>query len=229
MPGSLRTVLALLVVLGAGSEAAAAIVASDGSVAIETSPHAPSTDGVIFAFDEQRAVAFVSTQPLEFGSIAPGTLVDSHYVQFDPASPSGLVGSGSISFDGPILGVATSTEALTADLSPDVTATSDVYFGLESSIGPYPAGAIPSARGLGSPEDDLIVNLGSQVLEIDSLEIPPGGAGNVDGFRVFTGSQVQPAPTLASPLILGILIAAMSLGLLRLGVMRATSASPTRS
>lgn len=175
--------------------ASGGVVSTSGTVVVEPMPHAEPANGVIFVYDEQQSVPFVDSQPLEFGTIAPGTLVDSHYVQFDPVTSTGSVGIGSISFDGPILGLATATGSLTADLSPAVTGTSDTYFGLENLLGPYPTGAVASARGLGSPEDDLIVNLGSTVLTIDSLQIPAGGGGNLDGFRVFTASQASPVPT----------------------------------
>jgi hypothetical protein len=186
-----------LVALSPAYEVRAEIASTSGTVAVEPNPHAAPADDVIFVFTEQRSVAFVSTQPLEFGSIAPGTLIDSHYLQFDPSSPSGVVGAGSVTFDGPILGVATSTDSLTVNLSPDVDSTSDVYFGLEGEIGPYPPGADPGARGLGSPEDDLVITIGSPILVVDSLEIPEGAPGNVDGLRVFTASAAPvPIPSL---------------------------------
>jgi hypothetical protein len=194
--------LATLAVLAVTHPAAGRVVATSGTAAIEPDPHAEPADGVIFVYDEQQDVAFVSTQPLEFGAIVPGTLVDSHYVQFDPVTATGSVGMGSISFDGPILGLATSTAALTADLTPEAPGTSDSYFGLESTLGPYPTGAVASARGLGSPQDDLVVTIGSPVLTINSLEIPLGGGGNLDGFRVFTAARSETVPTPASRWIL---------------------------
>jgi hypothetical protein len=140
----------------------------------------------VFAFDEQQAVAFVATQALDFGSIAPGTLVDSHYIQYNSVAATGTVGAGSIQFDGVILGVITTTENLILDLSPDASASSDTYFGLESTLGAYPAGAAGTEqfRGLGSPLDDLVINLGSDTLIINGLQIETPGA--LDGFRVLT-------------------------------------------
>ena len=95
-----------------------------------------------------------------------------------------------MTFDAPILGVVTSTENLNADLNPDVNATSDSYFGLETLLGPYPTGANPNDRGLGSPEDDLAFILGENILVVNSLEIPVPN--NLDGFRVITA--VVPLP-----------------------------------
>ena len=188
---AMKIVLSLLLVPLVVAYASAGVLSTSGTVSLHTTPYPPEDDDTIWVFKEQSAVAFVSTQPLDFGSIAPGTLVDSHYVQYDPASPTGFVGSGSITFDGPVLGVITLTSKLNADLSPDVSATSDQYFGLEAVLGLYPTGANPSARGLGSPEDDLGITIGSPTLDIESLEIPSGAGGNLDAFRVLTESQSQ--------------------------------------
>ena len=174
-----------LVCLGSGF-ASAAIVATSGTVVLHTSPFPPASNTEIFAFDEQQSVAFVATQSLDFGSIAPGTMVNSHYIQFDTAAATGTVGPGSVTFDGVILGVITATAFLTADLSPDVAGVSDSYFGLEATLGPYPAGApgTEQFRGLGSPMDDLTVNIGTNTLIIEGLEIQTAGA--LDGIRVLT-------------------------------------------
>lgn len=189
----MRILLALVFTLLAAN-ASAAIVATTGTVAVETTPYPPQDDDTVWVYQEKQAVPFVDTQPLDFGSIAPGTLVDSHYVQYDPLTPVHSVGSGSITFDGPVLGVITLTANLNADLSPAAAATSDEYFGLATTLGAYPTGADPLARGLGSPEDDLVITIGSPTLLIDSLEIPVCCGGNLDGFRVLTES-VDPVST----------------------------------
>ncbi len=171
-----------------------AVSSTTGTVVFESSPYPPPSDTNIFVFDEQQEVEFVSSQSLDFGTIAAGTLVNSHYVQFDPESPSGFVNGGTITFDGIILGVVTTTAYLNQDLSADSAGTSDSYFGLSDSLGLYPTGDDPDARGLGSPEDDIFVNLGTTTLVIDSLEIPGGLTdGNIDGFRVFTAVVPVPA------------------------------------
>ncbi|MDJ0929196.1 MAG: hypothetical protein QNJ73_16280 [Gammaproteobacteria bacterium] len=181
-----------LTMLAAGS-AFGAVVGTTGTVVLDTSPYPNPSDNEIFVFDEQQGVAFVASQNLNFGAITPGTLVNSHYVQYDPASPSGTVGSGSVTFNGPIIGVITSTRNLNRDLSDDGAGTSDEYFGLAGTLGPYPTGAIAADRGLGSPEDDLVINLGSNTLVIDSLQIPGNRPGNLDGFRVLTMVPVPAA------------------------------------
>lgn len=195
-----------LVLLGSGS-ANATIIATSGTVALETSPFPPASDGVIYAFDEQQSIVFVSTQPLDFGSIAPGTLVNSHYIQYDTASPTGSVGPGSVTFDGAILGVITSTANLTADLSPDVIGTSDTWFGLETTLGaPYPAGApgTEAFRGLGSPMDSLTVVLGSNTLMINGLDIETAGA--LDGIRVLTAIPEPGSAWLVASGLLGLAV-----------------------
>jgi hypothetical protein len=175
---------ALILAVGPGSNAKAAITGTSGTVVFESSPFPLEADGQVFVFDEQQGVPFVGTQPLDFGSITPGTLVNSHYIQYDPISYPGFVGMGSVTFDGPIIGVITTSANLYADLSPEVSGTSDTYFGLESLLGPYPTGDHPTARGLGSPEDDLIFEIGSNTLIVESLDIPV--TGNIDCIRVIT-------------------------------------------
>lgn len=177
---------------GANQNAIATIIGVTGTVVVEPVPFPGPSDTEIFVFNEQQAVPFVSTQPLDFGTIAPGTLVNSHYLQFNPASPTGSVGPGTVTFDRPLVGVITSTENLTADLKPDVSGTSDTYFGLELLLGPYPAGApgTEQFRGLGSPLDNLTITLGSNTLVIDSFDVPTPGA--LDGVRILTTAVPEP-------------------------------------
>jgi hypothetical protein len=181
-----------ILIVGAGRRVNAAVTSTSGTVVLEPTPFPPAADGQVFVFDEQQGVPFVGTQPLDFGSITPGTLVNSHYLQYDPLSRTGFVGMGTVTFDGPIIGVITTSANLYADLSPDVSGTSDSYFGLESLLGPYPTGANPNDRGLGSAEDDLIFAIGDHTLIVDSLEVPVPG--NIDGIRVLTSQVTIPAP-----------------------------------
>lgn len=180
----------------------AGVLGTSGTVILATSPFPAPHDDHIFVFDERRAIPFVATQSLDFGIIEAGTLVDSHYVQYDPAAPTGLVGGGDIVFDGPVLGVITSTAHFDADLAPAVAAAGDSYFGLADVIGPYPTGADPSARGLGSPEDDLVFALGQNALTIESLEVPVRG--NIDAIRVFTRTAI-PVPSSSALLVTALL------------------------
>ncbi len=169
-----------------------AVVSTTGTIVIEPSPYPAPSDTNIFVFNEQQGIAFVSSQLLDYGTISEGALVNSHYIQFDPVTPSRLISGGSITFDSVILGVVTLTDRLNQDLGS--AGTSDSYFGLFDSLGAYPTGDDPAARGLGSPEDDLTINLGTTTLVVDSLEIPGGtSAGNLDGFRVFTAVVPVPA------------------------------------
>ena len=174
----------MIMAVGLVSNATAAITSTSGTVVFESNPFPPAADDQVFVFDEQQGVPFVGTQPLDFGSIPPGTLVDSHYIQYDPLSYPAFVGTGSVTFDGPIIGVITTSANLYAGLSPEVSGTSDTYFGLEALLGPYPTGVFPTDRGLGSPEDDLIFEIGSNTLTVESLDIPV--AGNIDCIRVIT-------------------------------------------
>lgn len=181
----------LIAIIGVRS-ANASVTGTTGTVVFESTPFPGPDNNKVFVFDEQQGVSFVGSQPLDFGSILPGTLVDSHCLQYDPLSSTGFVGLGTVTFDGPIVGVITTTANLNADLSPDVLSNSDSYFGLESLLGPYPTGADPGARGIGSAEDDLIFTIGEYTLTVDSLEVPVPG--NIDGIRVLTKHTVIPAP-----------------------------------
>jgi len=206
-------VLALALVSGVAN---ASIIATSGTVVLDTSPYPAASDTEIFAFDEQQSVAFVATQVLDFGSIAPGTLVNSHYVQYNSAAATGTVGPGTVTFDGVILGVITTTANLIADLSPDVLASSDTYFGLEATLGAYPDGApgTEAFRGLGSPLDNLTINLGTNTLIISGLQIETPGA--LDGFRILTA---VPEPGTGS---------LVALGMIALLASRARPLAPTR-
>jgi hypothetical protein len=184
--------MSLICVLGLWPTAHGAIISVTGTISIESSPYPSPSDSVIFVFDEQQGVAFVTTQGLDFGTISGGTIVDSHYLQFDPFSPTGSVGTGTVTFDGTIIGIILSTDFLNADLSPDVTGTSDTYFGLENSLGSYPMGSPPENRGLGSPGDEVSDSLGLNTLTIDSLDVP--AAGSLDGIRVLTLTAVPIPP-----------------------------------
>ncbi len=187
---SLTVVIVYLLNVGIGATHAAVVNVS-GTVVFENTPYPPESDDVIFVFSERQNIPFVGSQPLNFGSIETGTFVNSHYIQYDPESSTGFVGTGTVTFDGPILGVITTTANLNADLNPEVSGTSDTYFGLETLFGSYPTGADPSARGLGSAEDDIIITIGTNTLVIDSLEIPVPG--NLDGFRILTAVPLPPA------------------------------------
>ena len=124
---SLQSLVFPVAVLGFGclvsGVANASIIATSGTVILETSPYPSASDTEIFAFDEQQLVAFVATQGLDFGSIAPGTMVNSHYIQYDTASATGTVGAGSVTFDGVILGVITFN--LEPDLGPEPRRSGD--------------------------------------------------------------------------------------------------------
>lgn len=195
----MRIGLIVLIALAAAASQSHALVSNtSGTVQFTATPYPGESDTTIFVFNEQQNIPFVSTQPLNFGAIVPGTLVNSHYLQLDTIAPTGTVGSGSVTFDGPIVGIITSTGNLYANLAPDAVATSDSYFGLESTLGPYPFDASMADRGLGSPEDDLIINIGSNTLGIDSLGIESNN--RVDGIRVLT---LVPEPASLAWLSLG--------------------------
>ena len=72
----------------------------------------------------------------------------------------------------------------------------------DSLLEPYPAGApgTEQFRGLGSPLDDLVINLGTDTLIISGLQIETPGA--LDGIRVLTA---VPEPGTVSLVGLGLI------------------------
>lgn len=90
----------------------------------------------LFAFDEQQDVLLTGDLTLDGMTIGTGTRISSHYVFLDPASTTvqrNVIGS--VSFDTPILGVASTTGAmLGSDYlgSPTTTYNSPELRGLES-------------------------------------------------------------------------------------------------
>ena len=167
-----------------GHPAHAAVSSVSGTVALTASPYPSPSDLNIFVFDEMQEIIFDDAQPLNFGSIDDGLTVNSHYLQFDPVDPDGSIGTGTVTFDGPILGLITTTTNLNANLG--ALGTSDTYFGLESTLGAYPMGAPGTAqnRGLGSALDNLTFTIGQPTLTVNSLDI--GVAGSIDAIRILT-------------------------------------------
>lgn len=121
----MRKIIATVSTVGAlalaSTSANAAII--DGSATnllgsasfVELSPTAGFTVGknnqqsnTLFAFNEQQGVKLTDS----IGGIAAGTLVNSHYVFYDPAGLNVLFGN--VTFDSEVLGILTTRSALSA-------------------------------------------------------------------------------------------------------------------
>lgn len=144
----------------------------------------------VFAFDERVGVTL--TAPLSvLGpdgmtiALPIGTVVDSHYIEWDPAR--GQRGQASVTFSGPILGYIVSRRALVA---------TDARFGRAGVT--YVDG---NARGVEVPGD--VVTVAGDVLSFDAFGRLP------EGIRVFTlsdigtGSEV-PLPGAAAFMLTGL-------------------------
>lgn len=119
---------ALLATLWASPAAAAvlsgtATTPGGGTVVLGQPVGAPGSDQIntpdVYAFDEVQSyaltVALTVTGPDGSDIVLPaGTLVDSHYVEWDPSFADRGWGSASVTFDGPVLGVLIATAALIA-------------------------------------------------------------------------------------------------------------------
>ena len=130
----------------------------------------------LFALDEMQNVTLASA----VAGIAAGTVVDSHYVFFDPVNSPASSVIGNVTFDGPILALITGTSAL---------AGSDGIFG-NANVNYLN----PNNRGLEGP--DTASFMGNQVF-VNFVATSPG-----DYIRVLTASAV-PEPGTWAMMLLG--------------------------
>ncbi|MEL6328281.1 MAG: hypothetical protein AAFR38_01355 [Planctomycetota bacterium] len=136
---------------------------------------------VLYAFNEQRGVTLTMDLAVDGGVIAAGTVVDSHYIVYDPVNNSVV---GDVIFDDDILGVISETSILAA--SDFLGAPSTNYLN-------------PGLRGLESG-DSYMVN--GDTITVRFSASTPG-----DYVRVITLSKI-PTPGAAATLALGGLVAA---------------------
>lgn len=212
----------LAALLTAPGSARAAITAVSGSITqwfpLEQSPpqFPPESDDEIFAFDEHqfgeyqfegRDLLFPEQQRLDWGTIVPGTPVNSHYLELDPASDERffrLDQDGWVEFDGDIIGIIWTSSRLDENLGAELP-RSDIYFGLQGEVGsPYDS----DRRGLGGA-DDLLTPSGNR-LTIRSSDIVVEFAGAVDGIRVLTS---VPEPSIGLLLAVAVFLPATRLRL----------------
>lgn len=121
----------------------------------------------LFAFDEQQGVTLLSA----IGSIAAGTIVNSHYVFFDPGRSRRAIGY--VDFDGDILGV--------LDSRSDMEMT-------DALLGNANANYVSvNLRGLEAPDS---FNIMGDRININFRASSPG-----DYIRVLTAASAVPEPS----------------------------------
>lgn len=191
--------MAALGVIGAGA-ASAAITGTSGAVQQVAPPasvaaNALNGDHRIVAFDESQCVTLGSGLAVDItpggdsGTIPAGTKVSSQFLHFDPTGASALTLSGSVTTDGPVLGVITSPGNLAASDSLGAAGTmyptGDGARGLEPP-GPFPADGDSAAI---SGADSVTVALKDR-FHFDQVRVisecppppPPGDEGCTPGF-----------------------------------------------
>jgi hypothetical protein len=138
------------------------------------------------AFNEVQDFVLLSALAVRGGSIAAGTKISSHVVNFDPATSRRAIGS--VKFDSPILGVATTRNLLVASNylgRPDVTYS------------------FVNASGL---EGNDSVTFSGDVLSFDLTASNPS-----DSFRVITAGRVSVAAAVPEPAVWAAMIAGFGL------------------
>lgn len=139
----------------------------------------------LYAFDEDQNIIAPALFPVDIGTApAPGDIVASHYVFFDPRRGSQV---GFVDFDADIYGVATSTETMAAS---DFLANSGVTY------------LSPNNRGLEAGDDRVWIDPADpRRLWVEWSASSPG-----DYMRVFTHASpgasqppIGPCPSIAWP------------------------------
>ncbi|HEX3482396.1 MAG TPA: hypothetical protein VHT91_45590 [Kofleriaceae bacterium] len=177
-PGRARWKLAaatLGVALGATSAAAAIVATAPAFIQITPAPPsvvlgALQSDMVLFSFNERQCLPVPAGGLKTDGGVIPaGTLVSSHFLHGDPVT--NLLLSGQVLFNGPILGVISSSGGLDA---------SDVPFGAPGTT--YPTGFGPRGLEAGMADAYAIIAGGFGIAA--RMEVPP--LSFLDQIRVIT-------------------------------------------
>lgn len=125
----------------------------------------------LFAFEEVQAAML--SQPVDLDdplvTLAAGTVISSYYVAFDPASIKDIVGS--ITFPGPILGIATSIDPLSDSDNlgnPTATYLNPSLRGLESGdLASFSGNDLCVAFNADSPGDYIRVIVAGEPVDTD--------------------------------------------------------------
>lgn len=191
--------LAALAAAAAASTSSAEILGgavtggTSGGMFVEVSPP-PSEAGPdafdspdLIAFDELQDVVLIAPLPVSPTRMIPaGTTVSSHYVAFDPATPSTI--EGTVLFDEPIIAII--GDPLALDATEAIFGIATVEYTVGPAIGPDPSD--PPDLFLPAPTDRqrLLVTAGAN---------SPG-----DQVRVLTGFIIpEPASAVMVAVCLG--------------------------
>jgi hypothetical protein len=166
---------ALGIALGATSAAAAIVATAPAFVQVvappSVAPGALSSNVNLFAFNERQCFPLPVTVATDTGNIPKGTLVSSHFLHGDAVTT--LLLDGRVLFDGPILGVISSSAGLDA---------SDATCGLPGTV--YPTGFGPRGLDVGQPDAYAIIAGGFGIAA--RMNVPPPPASFLDQIRVIT-------------------------------------------
>lgn len=191
--GPLLAVFAALIVAPAAADIVGGQVtggSSGGTFQLIAAPPTVGPDAFqspdLLAFNERQDVELLAPLPLRPGVVAgPGSVLSSHYVAFDPDSPSTI--EGLVDFDEPVVGI----------LSGPQLAGTNALFGL-------PGTTYVTPQGIGPDPNDEIRVVGQQLRRV-LIEFAANSPG--DHFRVLTGTVV-PEPAAWMLVVLGSLTAA---------------------
>jgi hypothetical protein len=183
--GAILPVIVLVLALGA-TGVFAAVTFVTGDMVFLSPPPASVVDGAlessdeVYVFNERQNVRLSSSLLTDDSETIPaGKFVNSHLVHFDPvgSSSSPVVSvSGSVNFDGEILGLFTTNDGLD---------NTDATFGLSGTQ--YPTG---ENRKL----DEGGVNVDTATVDGSNLAVELRASFGIDQVRVITVHQRAPTP-----------------------------------
>lgn len=181
----LQTSAAHAVIIGGGvTGGSGGTIAQEFSPAVGTIGNNNINQNILYGFNELQNTALSKTITTNIGvsSIAAGTVVSSHYIFFDPAASTRVIGYAD--FDAPIIGIITSSTKL--GNSDFLNNTAVVYVNKNN-------------RGLESVDHLSIDSSNPNRILIDLTASSPG-----DYFRVITGPTPTPEPASMMLLALGL-------------------------
>lgn len=167
-------VAAVTLALGATSAVAAIVGTAPAFIQILPPPSVQlnqlTSDTNLFAFNERQCFTLAFDLHTDNGAIPANTLMSSHFLHGNPNTS--LLLDGRVQFNGPVIGVISSTALLNA---------SDVPCGAAGTI--YPTGTEPN-RGLEPAQADTYAIISGGFGIAARMEVPPSSFS--DQIRVLT-------------------------------------------
>jgi len=190
-----RSIVVVTALLAGSAVSAASITASNGGTVIAAPAMVGEDDPIntsIQAFNEGTGVFLAAALGVDGGSIAAGTLVDSHMVFLNSDGQTRIEASATFTFDQVILGIMSSQNGANLFLSDNIVNGGTTYL----------PGGYGNNRGLES--NDSVTQNGLYSLDFDLIVTEPG-----DWVRVITASAA-PVPVPAGLVLLPTGIAAFA-------------------